>query len=249
MERLGLDYDSVAKLNPMVVYCSISGYGQTGLKRDVAAHDLNYIGDAGLLALSMGDLSRPVVPPALIADIAGGAYPAVLNILLALEERRRTGRGRHLDVAMADNLFALMFWARSNRNSGRRSATLSVWRASFATMRKIPRRRKPALPPSLRARQQTSGVRVSPAKIVAARSSRASLMHLPIPTMWLVACSTTCSPIPREPLYRRSPCRSIRAFVQPPKRQSLRLPWAPITRRTWGDGPQRASGLRDDNAG
>lgn len=111
MERLELDYDSVVKLNPLVVYCSISGYGQTGLKRDVAAHDLNYIGDAGLLALSMGDQSRPVVPPALIADIAGGAYPAVLNILLALEERRRTGRGRHLDVAMADNLFPLMFWA------------------------------------------------------------------------------------------------------------------------------------------
>jgi crotonobetainyl-CoA:carnitine CoA-transferase CaiB-like acyl-CoA transferase len=111
MNRLGLDYDSVAKLNPMVVYCSISGYGQSGAKRDVAAHDLNYIGDAGLLALSMGDLSRPVVPPALIADIAGGAYPAVLNILLALEERRKTGRGRHLDVALADNLFPLMFWA------------------------------------------------------------------------------------------------------------------------------------------
>src|SRR5438874_11709189 len=111
MERLGLDYDSVAALNPMVIYCSISGYGQTGRKRDVAAHDLNYIGDAGLLALSMGDLSRPVLPPALIADVAGGAYPAALNILLALEERRRTGRGRHLDVAMADNLFPLMFWA------------------------------------------------------------------------------------------------------------------------------------------
>ncbi len=111
MARLGLDYDSVAALNPMVIYCSISGYGQTGRKRDVAAHDLNYIGDAGLLALSMGDLSRPVLPPALIADVAGGAYPAALNILLALEERRRTGRGRHLDVAMAENLFPLMFWA------------------------------------------------------------------------------------------------------------------------------------------
>jgi crotonobetainyl-CoA:carnitine CoA-transferase CaiB-like acyl-CoA transferase len=59
----------------------------------------------------MGDPSRPVLPPTLIADIAGGAYPAVVNILLALEERRRTGRGRHLDVAMADNLFPLMFWA------------------------------------------------------------------------------------------------------------------------------------------
>jgi alpha-methylacyl-CoA racemase len=111
MARLGLDYDAVAKVNPTIVYCSISGYGQSGHKRDVAAHDLNYIGDAGLLALSMGDLSRPVLPPTLIADIAGGAYPAVLNILLALEERRRTGRGRHLDVAMADNLFPLMFWA------------------------------------------------------------------------------------------------------------------------------------------
>ena len=62
----------------------------------------------------MGDLSRPVVPPALMADIAGGAYPAVLNILLGLEERRRTGRGRHLDIAMADNLFPLMFWALGN---------------------------------------------------------------------------------------------------------------------------------------
>src|SRR5260370_4207724 len=111
MERLGLDYDSVTRLNPTVVYCSISGYGQTGSKRGVAAHDLNYISDAGLLALSMGDPSRPVLPPTLIADIAGGAYPAMVNILLALEERRRTGRGRHLDVAMADNLFPLMFWA------------------------------------------------------------------------------------------------------------------------------------------
>src|SRR5712691_3888916 len=111
MARLGLGYDAVAKINPRIVYCSISGYGQTSPKRDVAGHDLNYIGDAGLLALSMGDPSRPVVPPALIADIAGGAYPAVLNILLGLEERRRTGHGRHLDIAMADNLFPFMFWA------------------------------------------------------------------------------------------------------------------------------------------
>jgi alpha-methylacyl-CoA racemase len=111
MARLGLDYDAVAKVNPTVIYCSISGYGQSGSKRDVAAHDLNYISDVGLLGLSMGDLSRPVLPPTLIADIAGGAYPAVLNILLGLEERRRSGRGRHLDVAMTDNLFPLMFWA------------------------------------------------------------------------------------------------------------------------------------------
>lgn len=111
MGRLGLDFDAVAKVNPRIVYCSITGYGQTGPKRDVAGHDLNYIGDAGLLALSMGKGDNLVVPPALIADIAGAAYPAVINILLALTERARTGRGRYLDVAMTDNLFPFMYWA------------------------------------------------------------------------------------------------------------------------------------------
>ena len=111
MERLGLGYEAVAARNPGVVYCSITGYGHSGPKRDVAGHDLNYIGDAGLLSLSMGTPEQPVLPPALIADIAGGTYPAVLNILLALRERERTGRGCHLDVAMTDNLFPLMYWA------------------------------------------------------------------------------------------------------------------------------------------
>ena len=111
MRRLGLDYESVIKVNPRIIYCSITGYGQSGPKRNAAGHDLNYIGDAGLLALSMGSNDQPVVPPALIADIAGGAYPAVMNILLAVIERSKTGKGRYLDVAMADNLFPFMYWA------------------------------------------------------------------------------------------------------------------------------------------
>jgi crotonobetainyl-CoA:carnitine CoA-transferase CaiB-like acyl-CoA transferase len=111
MDRLGLGYDHVAALNPGIIYCSISGYGQSGPARDVAGHDLNYIAEAGLLALSMGPPERPVVPPALIADIAAGAYPAFMNILLALQERSRSGRGRHLDISMTDNLFPFMFWA------------------------------------------------------------------------------------------------------------------------------------------
>ncbi|MGO9993785.1 MAG: CaiB/BaiF CoA transferase family protein [Steroidobacteraceae bacterium] len=111
MARLNLDYDSIVKLNPRVIYCSITGYGQTGPKRNVAGHDLNYIGDAGLLHLSSGSSQHPVVPPALIADIAGGSYPAVINILLALRERDITGRGRRLDIAMTDNLFTFMYWA------------------------------------------------------------------------------------------------------------------------------------------
>ena len=111
MARLGLDYSTVAAINPKVIYCSITGYGQTGPKRDVAGHDLNYIGDTGLLALSMGTPETPVIPPALIADIAGGTYPAVLNILLALQKRAHSGKGCHLDIAMTDNLFTFMYWA------------------------------------------------------------------------------------------------------------------------------------------
>lgn len=111
MDRLGLGYEAVKKVNPRVIYCSISGYGQNGPKRDVAGHDLNYIGDSGLLALSLGTPAAPVLPPALIADIAGGTYPAVLNILLALRDRDRTGNGCHLDIAMADGVFPFTYWA------------------------------------------------------------------------------------------------------------------------------------------
>ena len=108
MDRLGLGYEDVAAINPTIVYCSITGYGQQGPKSGVAGHDLNYIAETGLLSLSMGTPSQPVIPPVLIADIAGGSYPAVMNILLALRERELTGRGRHLDVSMTDNLFPLM---------------------------------------------------------------------------------------------------------------------------------------------
>ena len=114
MDRLELGYESIAQRHPHLIYCSISGYGQSGPKRDVAGHDLNYIGDAGLLALSMGSENEPVVPPALIADIAGGTYPAVLNILLALRERDRTGKGCQLDISMAENVFPFLYWALGN---------------------------------------------------------------------------------------------------------------------------------------
>ncbi len=114
MDRLGLGYDSMRALNPRIVYCAITGYGQYGPRADVAAHDLNYVSDSGMLALTAGADGAPVLPPALIADIAGGTYPAVLNILLALRERDRTGLGRKLDVAMADNLFTFLYWALGN---------------------------------------------------------------------------------------------------------------------------------------
>jgi len=111
MQRLGLGYDAVREINPDIIYCAITGYGQNGPKSMRAGHDLNYIGDAGLLALSSGTVATPVIPPALIADIAGGTYPAVLNILLALRERDQTGKPAFLDISMADNLFPFMYWA------------------------------------------------------------------------------------------------------------------------------------------
>src|SRR3954471_14459946 len=105
MARLGLGPDAVGAINPKLVYCSITGYGQTGPRADEAGHDLNYIGRTGLLALNPGSPDRPVVPPALIADIAGGTFPAVMNVLLALRQRDRSGRGCHLDIAMTDAMF------------------------------------------------------------------------------------------------------------------------------------------------
>lgn len=114
MDRLGLGYEALSRINPKVIYCAITGYGQTGPKADVAAHDLNYVAEAGMLGLSVGSDRTPVLPPALIADIAGGTYPAVVNILLALRQRDRTGKGCKLDIAMADNLFTFLYWAIGN---------------------------------------------------------------------------------------------------------------------------------------
>ncbi len=111
MERLGLGFEAMSALNPRIVYCSITGYGQSGPRAQTAAHDLNYIAETGMLALCAGADGAPVLPPALVADIGGGAYPAVMNILLALRTRDQSRRGCKLDIAMSDNLFAFMYWA------------------------------------------------------------------------------------------------------------------------------------------
>ena len=110
MKRLGLDYESIKKINQDIIYVSITGYGQYGPKSMVAGHDLNYIGNAGLLSVSMGRENDTVVPPALVADIAGGSYPAVINILLALRKRDLNKEGSYIDLSMTENLFPFMFW-------------------------------------------------------------------------------------------------------------------------------------------
>lgn len=112
MTRLGFDFDAVAARRPGVIYCSITGYGQTGARSLVAGHDLNYVGQSG--ALTLLDTSGAVsaaLPPALLADVGGGTYPALINILLALASRTPATPARHLDIAMAENVFPFMYWS------------------------------------------------------------------------------------------------------------------------------------------
>ncbi len=111
MARLGLGHDDLRALNPRLIYCSISGYGQTGPRADEAGHDINYIGTTGVLDLQPGPLERPVLPPVLVADIAGGSFPAVINILLALRSRDQSGQGCDLDIAMTDAMFTFAWYA------------------------------------------------------------------------------------------------------------------------------------------
>lgn len=114
MDRLGLGHDALARINPGLIYCSITTYGQNGPKALKAAHDLNFQAETGMLALAADKDGTPVAPPTLTGDLAGGAYPAVINILLALRQRDIDGRGQHLDVSMTDNLFPLMYWGLGN---------------------------------------------------------------------------------------------------------------------------------------
>ena len=106
MARLGLDAATVLARNPRLVYCSISGYGQTGALSQKAGHDLNYCGFAGVadqIATPSGELALSNLP---VADLLGGAMPAVMGILAALFDAQRTGQGRHVDVAIADGVLA-----------------------------------------------------------------------------------------------------------------------------------------------
>ena len=111
MERLGLGYESLSKVNPRLIWCSITGYGSAGPRAQAAGHDLNYVAETGLLDLVRDSDGAPALPFTPIADIAGGSYPAVMNILLALIRRAVTGRGARIEIAMTDMMFALPYWA------------------------------------------------------------------------------------------------------------------------------------------
>ena len=112
VDKLGVGYAAVAARNPRIVYCSITGYGQTGPYRDRAGHDINYLGYAGVLDQTGTSGGPPALSNLQVADLLGGSMNASTAILAALFGASRTGQGSHVDVAMtegslAHNIFAL----------------------------------------------------------------------------------------------------------------------------------------------
>lgn len=106
-ERMGVGHEAVRRVNPRIVYCSLTGYGQYGPLTHKAAHDINLMAAAGGLDLIRGKDGTPIVPNFPMAQIAGSLY-AALGILLALAARDRTGQGQYVDVAAADSLVSLL---------------------------------------------------------------------------------------------------------------------------------------------
>ncbi len=108
LTRLGLGYEQLKEINPRLVYCAISGYGQDGPYRLRAGHDLNYAGYAGLLDYNRGPHGEPAMPPTQLGDLAGGSFMSVIGILAALQGRVQTGEGRMVDVSMTEGVMALL---------------------------------------------------------------------------------------------------------------------------------------------
>ncbi|HKA19751.1 MAG TPA: CaiB/BaiF CoA-transferase family protein [Blastocatellia bacterium] len=107
VDRLGINYDTLAEIDPRIVYCSLTGFGQDGPHRERSGHDLNYLALSGVLGLTTDDSGRPVIPGVQVADLAGGMI-AGFAILAALLARERTGRGQYVDVSMFDVMLSML---------------------------------------------------------------------------------------------------------------------------------------------
>jgi alpha-methylacyl-CoA racemase len=106
LDKLGCGYDALREANPRIVYCAITGYGQTGPNTERAGHDMNYLGLNGLLGLTGEPDGRPIQSAGQIADLGGGALMAAFGVMAALRERERSGEGQLVDVSMTDGALA-----------------------------------------------------------------------------------------------------------------------------------------------
>lgn len=107
MDRLGVGYEALKEVNPALIYCAITGYGQDGPYRSRAGHDINYLALAGVSSYSGRAQSGPPPLGIQVADVAGGSHHAVMGILAAVIHRQRTGEGQFVDVSMTDAAFSL----------------------------------------------------------------------------------------------------------------------------------------------
>lgn len=107
MDRLGIGYDTLKAINPKLIYCAITGYGQTGPYKNRAGHDINYLSLAGVSSHCGRADSGPPPMGIQIADVAGGSHHAVMGILAAVVHRQQTGEGQFVDISMTDAAFAL----------------------------------------------------------------------------------------------------------------------------------------------
>ncbi|HAU14627.1 MAG TPA: carnitine dehydratase [Gammaproteobacteria bacterium] len=107
MDRLGVGYEALKAENPGLIFCSITGYGQTGPFKQRAGHDLNYLSIAGVTGYNGRQSSGPAPINVQVADVAGGSYHSVMAILAAVIHRQQTGEGQHLDISMTDAAFSM----------------------------------------------------------------------------------------------------------------------------------------------
>ncbi len=106
MEKFGLGYEDLKKICPSLIYCSLTGYGQTGLYRDKAGHDINYLSLSGTMSHSGKKATGPSLLNIQVADLAIGSFHSVIGILASVEHRHNTGKGQRVDVAMLDGLIS-----------------------------------------------------------------------------------------------------------------------------------------------
>jgi crotonobetainyl-CoA:carnitine CoA-transferase CaiB-like acyl-CoA transferase len=110
VERLGVDYKTIQGINPRIIYCSLSGYGQDGPYRLFSGHDINYISLAGVLGLIGPKEGPPSIPLNIIADFAGVSLYGTIGILLAVEARNKTGKGQYIDHTYMEGALHLITW-------------------------------------------------------------------------------------------------------------------------------------------
>ena len=108
LDKLGFGYANVSKLNPGIIYCSMSGYGQTGPLRETPGHDINYLAMSGALDMIRDTSEQPINPQNILSDNGGGSMSAVVGILLALIERGKNGKGQWVDACCTDSVVYLM---------------------------------------------------------------------------------------------------------------------------------------------